>query len=73
VRSSSAPSKTAESDDINRQDSCEFSSFETLLQGATGYTASPTRNVRYLRNLAVPSKSRNFRFGSEPARSKRFS
>jgi hypothetical protein len=24
----------------------------------------PLRNVRYLRNLAVPSKSRNFRFGS---------
>jgi hypothetical protein len=30
-------------------------------------------NGCYLRNLAVPSKSRNFRFGSEPARSKGFS
>ena len=43
VRSSSAPSKTAESDDINRQDSCEFSSFETLLQGATGQFDIPPR------------------------------
>src|ERR1700722_5774280 len=43
MRSSAAPSKTAESDHIHRQDSCEFSSFETLLQGATGQFDIPPR------------------------------
>ena len=39
---------------------------EGRLRVEIGPFARPYRNGRYLRNLAVPSKSRNFRFGSRP-------
>jgi hypothetical protein len=65
VRSSFAP---AESDDIHRQDCCEFSSFETrsLLQGVL-HIVPPSRNVRFLRIAVVPSLPSNYRNPHEAA------